>query len=347
MEPTQQPGAGTRLDPWVDAYAARTRGLTASQVRALFAVASRPEVVSLAGGMPFVSALPLDAMADTVARLIRDRGAVALQYGSGQGDSRLREQILEVMAPVGSHRPPRRHRRHRGLADGPGPRRAGVLRPRRRRPRRGPDLRHRARGVLVLPVRGRARAHGRRGPAPRRAARGDRRGRARPASGSSSSTRSRRSTTRPASARDRRGAPRSSRSCARRACCSSRTTRTACSASTARCPARSAPTTSEGVVYLGTFSKTIAAGLRVGWAVAPARRAREARAGQRDRDPLPVEPHPAHHLGVPRHPAVVRAGEGLPRGLPRTARRPARVARRRSCPRAPGGPCPPAASTAG
>ena len=92
---------GTRLDPWVDAYAARTRGLTASQVRALFAVASRPEVVSLAGGMPFVSALPLDAMADTVARLLRERGAVALQYGSGQGDVTLREQILEVMAPVG------------------------------------------------------------------------------------------------------------------------------------------------------------------------------------------------------------------------------------------------------
>jgi DNA-binding transcriptional MocR family regulator len=92
---------GTRLDPWIDAYAERTRGLTASQVRALFAVASRPEVVSLAGGMPFVSALPLDAIADTVARLIRDRGAVALQYGSGQGDVTLREQILEVMEPVG------------------------------------------------------------------------------------------------------------------------------------------------------------------------------------------------------------------------------------------------------
>ena len=101
MEPTAPPSTGTRLDPWVDAYAARTRGLTASQVRALFAVASRPEVVSLAGGMPFVSALPLDALADTVARLIRDRGAVALQYGSGQGDVTLREQILEVMEPVG------------------------------------------------------------------------------------------------------------------------------------------------------------------------------------------------------------------------------------------------------
>jgi 2-aminoadipate transaminase len=92
---------GTRLDPWFTSYAQRAHGLAASEIRALFAVASRPEVVSLAGGMPFVSALDLDAMSDTVARLIRERGAVALQYGSGQGDERLREQILDVMAPVG------------------------------------------------------------------------------------------------------------------------------------------------------------------------------------------------------------------------------------------------------
>ncbi len=91
----------SRLDPWVGAYAARTRGLTASQVRALFAVASRPEVVSLAGGMPYVAALPLDHISDTVARLLRERGTEALQYGSGQGDRVLREQILDVMAPVG------------------------------------------------------------------------------------------------------------------------------------------------------------------------------------------------------------------------------------------------------
>jgi DNA-binding transcriptional MocR family regulator len=92
---------GTRLDPWFTSYAQRAHGLAASEIRALFAVASRPEVVSLAGGMPFVSALDLDAMSDTVARLLRERGATALQYGSGQGDERLREQILDVMAPVG------------------------------------------------------------------------------------------------------------------------------------------------------------------------------------------------------------------------------------------------------
>ena len=74
--------------------------MQASEIRALFAVASRPEVVSLAGGMPFVQALNMDLMAETVSKLLRERGAVALQYGSGQGDVGLREQILEVMADV-------------------------------------------------------------------------------------------------------------------------------------------------------------------------------------------------------------------------------------------------------
>ena len=92
---------GSRLDPWVDSYATRARGMTASEIRALFAVASRPEVVSLAGGMPFVSALPLDVLADTASRLIRDRGPEVLQYGSGQGDVTLRSQILDVMSEVG------------------------------------------------------------------------------------------------------------------------------------------------------------------------------------------------------------------------------------------------------
>ena len=92
---------GSRLDPWVDAYAQRARGMTASEIRALFSVASRPEVVSLAGGMPFVQALPLDSLAETAARLVRDRGAEVLQYGSGQGDPTLRGQILDVMSDVG------------------------------------------------------------------------------------------------------------------------------------------------------------------------------------------------------------------------------------------------------
>ena len=51
-----------RLDSFVDRYAARTAGMTASEIRALFAVASRTEVVSLAGGMPNITGLPLDVV---------------------------------------------------------------------------------------------------------------------------------------------------------------------------------------------------------------------------------------------------------------------------------------------
>ncbi len=92
---------GSRLDPYADQYAARTRGLTASEIRALFAVAARPEVVSLAGGMPHLSALPMDAVAAVLHELVREDGATALQYGSGQGDPILREQICAVMALEG------------------------------------------------------------------------------------------------------------------------------------------------------------------------------------------------------------------------------------------------------
>lgn len=92
---------GSRLDPWVGSYASRAHAMRASEIRALFAVASRPEVVSLAGGMPYVQALPVEMLTDTVERLLRERGPVALQYGSGQGDVTLREQILDVIGEVG------------------------------------------------------------------------------------------------------------------------------------------------------------------------------------------------------------------------------------------------------
>jgi 2-aminoadipate transaminase len=101
MASVTPPGGAINLDPWFEHYAERASGLTASEVRALFAVASRPEVVSLAGGMPFVRALPEDLVSDALNRVMRESGPTALQYGSGQGVPVLREQILEVMALEG------------------------------------------------------------------------------------------------------------------------------------------------------------------------------------------------------------------------------------------------------
>ena len=95
------PAHGNRLDRYVENYAARTHGMSASQIRALFAVANRPEVVSLAGGMPYLSGLPLDVISQHASTLLTERGDQALQYAGAQGDPALREQIVEIMGLQG------------------------------------------------------------------------------------------------------------------------------------------------------------------------------------------------------------------------------------------------------
>jgi 2-aminoadipate transaminase len=84
-------------DPYLTRYAQRVRGMSASEIRALFAVASRPEIVSFAGGMPATSALDMEAVESVTARVIREAGATALQYGGGQGRPELRRALVEVM----------------------------------------------------------------------------------------------------------------------------------------------------------------------------------------------------------------------------------------------------------
>ena len=96
----------TRLDRFVDSYSERTNGMRVSAVRALFAVANRPEIVSLAGGMPNIKDLPLPEIAGSVEQMIATNGMQVMQYGSGQGEPELRERIIDVMALEGIHAHP-------------------------------------------------------------------------------------------------------------------------------------------------------------------------------------------------------------------------------------------------
>jgi len=82
-------------------FAHRAEMMKPSEIRSLFAVASRPDIVSLAGGMPNLSAFPMEMMASVVEKLVAEHGQEALQYGSGQGHPKLREQICDVMALEG------------------------------------------------------------------------------------------------------------------------------------------------------------------------------------------------------------------------------------------------------
>lgn len=88
-------------DPYLHRYADRVAGMRASEIRALFSLISRPEIVSLAGGSPETRALDYRAVEEVVVRVIRDHGPEALQYGIGQGRPELREQLVTVMAAEG------------------------------------------------------------------------------------------------------------------------------------------------------------------------------------------------------------------------------------------------------
>lgn len=72
-----------------------------SAVRDVFELSLDPTLVSLAGGNPYLQSLPLQKLGEMANKLIVEHGMEALQYGSGQGTEELRTQICEVMAAEG------------------------------------------------------------------------------------------------------------------------------------------------------------------------------------------------------------------------------------------------------
>ena len=82
-------------------FSERAANIKQSAVRDVFDISLRPGLVSLAGGSPYLQPLPLDRLARTAAGIIAEDGLTALQYGGGQGTEELRTQICEVMAAEG------------------------------------------------------------------------------------------------------------------------------------------------------------------------------------------------------------------------------------------------------
>jgi 2-aminoadipate transaminase len=89
------------FDRWHDRYADRLAGVRSSAVRDLFAAASRPDMISLSGGMPAVSRVPHEVVAAAARDAVRHEGAAALQYGSSNGRPEIRALIGELMAEIG------------------------------------------------------------------------------------------------------------------------------------------------------------------------------------------------------------------------------------------------------
>ena len=75
--------------------------MRSSAMRDLMAVTARPEVISLAGGLPDTSTFPPESFAAQMNRIAERSAAEALQYGPTEGFEETKDCILEVMAAEG------------------------------------------------------------------------------------------------------------------------------------------------------------------------------------------------------------------------------------------------------
>ncbi len=81
---------------WQDSLlAGRVRGMASSVIRDLLALTARPDVISLAGGLPDEAALPANWLRECADALFAGAGSGLLQYSTTEGDPQLRALIAE------------------------------------------------------------------------------------------------------------------------------------------------------------------------------------------------------------------------------------------------------------
>src|SRR3954468_16637886 len=101
MPPRTPKGSGSTardLERYAGLFASRTRVMTSSAMRDLMAITERPEVISLAGGLPDTSTFPAELLAKLMSGVAAEASARALQYGPTEGWADVREAIVQVMA---------------------------------------------------------------------------------------------------------------------------------------------------------------------------------------------------------------------------------------------------------
>ena len=81
--------------------ARRAERLNPSTIREILKVTERPGIISLAGGLPSADTFPVAAMQEATARVLRDSPREALQYAASEGFAPLREWVAAEMATHG------------------------------------------------------------------------------------------------------------------------------------------------------------------------------------------------------------------------------------------------------
>lgn len=87
--------------PWHHRYAQRTQRMGSSMIRELLKLTQQPDIISFAGGLPAPEMFPVEAFEAASSRVLRQHGSQALQYSTTEGYLPLRELIVEKMGRYG------------------------------------------------------------------------------------------------------------------------------------------------------------------------------------------------------------------------------------------------------
>ncbi|MFN3790276.1 PLP-dependent aminotransferase family protein [Massilia sp.] len=83
-------------------FSERAQQLQSSFIREILKITQRPEIISFAGGLPSPATFPVERMKEAYDKVLLDAGKVALQYGPTDGYGPLREWIANSLSTEGS-----------------------------------------------------------------------------------------------------------------------------------------------------------------------------------------------------------------------------------------------------
>ena len=86
---------------WTSRYAQRTKGIQSSAIRELLKFTQRPEVISFAGGLPACEVFPTERFREACCKVLETKAHLALQYGATEGYEPLREMVARHIARYG------------------------------------------------------------------------------------------------------------------------------------------------------------------------------------------------------------------------------------------------------
>lgn len=87
--------------PWSHRFAQRTKGVSSSAIRELLKLTQRPEVISFGGGLPAPEVFPCEEFRAACDHVLQTKGAAALQYSTTEGYLPLRDYLAQRMARYG------------------------------------------------------------------------------------------------------------------------------------------------------------------------------------------------------------------------------------------------------